>query len=257
MGRKPQLDRAPFTNRSYTLGSYYVTRNMEFSKQTGSPSQDVDQSFMSGRRRRRNVNRPIRFHDGPNLTDVAVTSSLATSNERQSLLDWTTNDICALCQASSHLRSFSKGCIKCSQVMNMSAYMPLTGFCHNLWTRRTPSSNTTFGWRLAVELSDKRKTTKILKGARITAAVALADIIERVLVGEDQSWERIIRFTTEALSKSSSSDLQSRQSLTAAMNTNIAQFADWLTFIIVDRAILPTDTSRPSPRSTDFRKVIN
>ena len=57
-------------------------------------------------------------------------------------------------------------------------------------------------------LSEKRKTSKIqlkiLKGARIAAATALADIMERYLVGYDQSCERLTSFSTAALSTYSS-----------------------------------------------------
>ena len=110
-------------------------------------------------------------------------------------------------------------------------------------------------------LSEERKTSKIPlkipKGARITAAAALADIIERALVGYDQSWERLTCFATAALSTSSSSNPQSRQSLTVAMKTNIGQFADRLTSFVDDRAVLLKKTSRPPPCATDFRKMVN
>ena len=93
--------------------------------------------------------------------------------------------------------------------------------------------------------SEKRKTAKIPmkipKGARIAAA--LADIIEPDLVGYDQSWEWLTSFATAALSTSSSSSPESRQSLTAAMKTNIGQFADRLTSFVDDQAVLPKETS--------------
>ena len=37
--------------------------------------------------------------------------------------------------------------------------------------------------------------------------------------------------------------------------TNIGQFADRLTSIVDDRAVLPRDASRPSPCATDFIKM--
>ena len=53
------------------------------------------------------MNRPIRFRDGADSTDVTVTSSVLTSNECQSLLDRInsveTNDICPLCKVSNNL----------------------------------------------------------------------------------------------------------------------------------------------------------
>ena len=107
----------------------------------------------------------------------------------------------------------------------------------------------------------KRKTSEIPlmipKWARITAAAALYDIIERALVGYDQSWERLTCFVTAALSTSSSSNPQSRQSLTAAMKTNIGQFADRLTSFVDDQAVLSKETSRPPQCATDFRKMVN
>ena len=60
-----------------------------------------------------------------------------------------------------------------------------------------------------------------------------------------------------ALSTSSSSNTQSRQSLTAAMKTNIGQFADRPTSFADDLAVLPKKTSRPHPCATDFRKMLN
>ena len=98
---------------------------------------------------------------------------------------------------------------------------------------------------------------KFPKGARITAAAALADIIERALVGYDHSWKRLTCFATAALSTSSSSSTQSRQSLTAAMKTNIGQFADRLTSFADDLVVQPKKTSRPPPCATDFRKMVN
>ena len=45
--------------------------------------------------------------------------------------------------------------------------------------------------------------------------------------------------------------------LTATMTINIGQFTVRLTSLVDDRAVLPMDTSRPSPCSTDFGKVVN
>ena len=59
------------------------------------------------------------------------------------------------------------------------------------------------------------------------------------------------------MSTSSSSNTQSRQSLSAAIKTNIGQFADRLTSFADDRAVLPKKTSRPPPCATDFRKMVN
>ena len=63
--------------------------------------------------------------------------------------------------------------------------------------------------------------------------------------------------STTALSPSSSSNPQSPHSLTAAMKTNIGQFADRLTSFVDNRAVLPKETSRPPPCATDFRKMVN
>ena len=119
-----------------------------------------------------------------------------------------------------------------------------------------PSSDDQF-----MALSEKKKTTKIPlnipKVAGITAAAALADIIERALSGDDKPCERLTSFATVALSTSSSSNQQSRQSITAAIKTNFGQLSDRLTSIVDDRTVLPKDTSRPSPCATDFRKMIN
>ena len=52
---------------------------MELSNLTGSPCQDVFQVTISGHRRR-TVNRPIRFRDGVDSSDVTATSSVSTSN---------------------------------------------------------------------------------------------------------------------------------------------------------------------------------
>ena len=73
---------------------------MELPKLTGFPFQDVLQFTISGHRRRI-VNRGNRFRDGADLTDVAVTSFVITSNECQSLFNRTNsveaNDIFSLC----------------------------------------------------------------------------------------------------------------------------------------------------------------
>ena len=60
--------------------------NMELSDLTGSSCQDVFQFANSGHCRR-TVNRPIRFRDGADSTDVTVTSFVLMSNECQSLFD--------------------------------------------------------------------------------------------------------------------------------------------------------------------------
>ena len=49
--------------------------NMELSNLTGSPCQDVLKLTITGHRRR-TVNRPIRFREGVDATDVTVTSSV-------------------------------------------------------------------------------------------------------------------------------------------------------------------------------------
>ena len=92
--------------------------------------------------------------------------------------------------------------------------------------------------------------------ALITAAGALANFIERDLVGYDQSWKRYTSFSMAALSTSSLSNPRNRQSLTAAMKTNIGQFAVRLTSFVDDRVVLPKETSRPPPCATDFRKMV-
>ena len=126
--------------------------------------------------------------------------------------------------------------------------LPLTGLSHNFHTHRTPTKAQPSVDAQLLALSEKGKTTKIPllipKGVRITAAAALADIIERALVGCDQSWELLNSFATAAMSSSSSSNHQSRQSLTAALKTYVEQFADRLTSLVDDRAFsrwIPTD----------------
>ena len=136
------------------------------------------------------------------------------------------------------------------QFQSQLPYLPNTQHQHNL--RLTLN---------CLHSLKKRKTSKIPlkipKGARITAAAALADIIERALVSYDHSWERLTCFATAALSTYSSSNTQSRQSLTAAMKTNIGQFADRPISFADDLAVLPKKTSRPPPCATDFRKMVN
>ena len=73
-------DRAPFTSRCYKQESCHDNRNMEFSRLTDSPCLDFHQLTISCRRRR-TVNRQIRFHNGADSTDIIVTSSVSTSNE--------------------------------------------------------------------------------------------------------------------------------------------------------------------------------
>ena len=84
---------------------------MELSNLTDSTCQDVFQFTISGHRRR-TVNRPTRFRDGANSTDVTVTSSVLTSNECQSLFGRTnsveTSDICSLCNVSNNRK---RGCL--------------------------------------------------------------------------------------------------------------------------------------------------
>ena len=69
---------------------------------TGCPWQDFYQFTISGRRRR-TVNRPIRFRDVADSTDVTVISSVSTS-----LMDRTNyveaNHICSLCKDSNNLK---------------------------------------------------------------------------------------------------------------------------------------------------------
>ena len=136
------------------------------------------------------------------------------------------------------------------QFQSQLPYLPNTQHQHNL--RLTLN---------CLHCLKKRKTwkipLKIPKGARITVAAALADIIQRGVVGYDQSLERLTSFATAALSTSSSLSPQSRQSLTAAMKTNIGQFADRLTSFVEDRVVLPKRSSRPPPCATDFRKMAN
>ena len=93
-------------------------------------------------------------------------------------------------------------------------------------------------------------TFGIPKEARITAVAVLADIIERALVGYGQSWESLSSFATAAMSTTASSNPQSRQSITAAMKTNIGQFDDRLTSFVDELAVLPRRTSRPPPCAT-------
>ena len=88
---------------------------MELSNLTGSPCQGVFQFTISGHRRK-TVNRPIRFRDGADSTDVGVTSSVLMSNECQSLFGRTnsveTNHICSLYKVSSNRirRRLCSGC---------------------------------------------------------------------------------------------------------------------------------------------------
>ena len=253
---------------------------MELSNVTGSPCQDVFQFTISGHRRR-TVNRPIRFCDGVDSSDVTATSSVSTSNGCQSLFDMTnsveTNDICSLCKVSNN-RKRGHPCSSCGLFFHLTCVRLgkaesnalRSWFCQRCLspvsvTSSIPTEHSTSTQPSAdaqlLALSEKRKTSKIPlkipKGARITAAAALADTIERALVGYDHSWERLTCFATAALSTSSSSNTQSRQSLTAAMKTNIGQFTDRLTTFADDLAVLPKKTSRPPPCATDFRKMVN
>ena len=247
---------------------------------TGSPCQDVFQFTISGHRRR-TVNRPIRFHDGVDSSDVTATSSVSTSNGCQSLFNRTnsveTNNICSLCKVSNNRKRghLCSSCglffhLTCVRLVKAESNALRSWFCQRCLspvsvTTSIPTEHSTSTQPSAdaqlLALSEKRKTSKIPlkipKGARITVAAALANIIERALVGYDHSWERLTCFATAAMSTSSSSNTQSRQSLTAAMKTNIGQFADRLTSFADDRAVLPKKTSRPPPCATDFRKMVN
>ena len=252
---------------------------MELSNLTGSPCQNVCQVTISGHRRR-TVNRPIRFRDGVDSSDVTATSSVSTSNGCQSLFDRTnyveTNDICSLCKVSNSRKRGRLCCcglffhLTCVRLGKAESNDLRSWFCQRCLspvsvTTSIPTEHSTSTQPSAdaqlLALSEKMKTSKIPlkipKGARITAAAALADIIERALVGYDYSWERLTCFATAALSTNSSSNTQSRQSLTAAMKTNIGQFADRPTSFADDLAVLPKKTSRPPPCATDFRKMVN
>ena len=202
---------------------------MELSNLTGSPCQDVFQFTISGHRRR-SVNRPIWFCDGADSTDVTVTSSVLTLNECQSLFDWTnsveTNDICSLCKVSNNRKSCGLFFhLTCVRLLKAESNALRSWFCQRYLspvsvTTSKPTEHPTSTQPSAdaqlLALSDERKTSKIPlkipKGPRIAAAAALADIIERALVGHDQSWQRLTYFATAALSTSSSSNHQSRQS---------------------------------------------
>ena len=96
--------------------------NMELSNVTGSPCQDVFQFTISGHRRR-TVNRPIRFYDGVDSSDVTATSSVSTSNVCQSLFDRTnsveTNDICSLCKVSNN-RKRGRPCSSCGLFFHLT-----------------------------------------------------------------------------------------------------------------------------------------
>ena len=252
--------------------------NMELSNITVSPCQDVFQLTISGHRRR-TVNRPIGFHDGAESTDVAVTSSVLTSNECKSLFDRTnsvkTNDICSLCNVSNNRMSLCSSCglffhLTCVRLGRAESNALRSWFCQHCLspvsvTTSIPTEHPTSTQSLAdaqlLALSEKRKTYKIpLKipiGVRIAAAAALVYIVEHALVGYDQSWERLTGFAMVALSTSSTSNPQSRQLLTAAMKANIGQFAGRLTSFVDDRAVLQRETSRPPPCVTDFRKMAN
>ena len=95
---------------------------MELSNVTGSPCQDVFQFTISGHRRR-TVNRPIRFCDGVDSSDVTATSSVSTSNGCQSLFDRTnsvkTNDICSLCKVSNN-RKRGRPCSSCGLFFHLT-----------------------------------------------------------------------------------------------------------------------------------------
>ena len=253
---------------------------MELSNQTSSPCQDVYQ-FTISERRRRTVNRPIRFRDGADWTDETVTSSISSSNECQSLLDRTNsvepNDIRSLCRLSNNRRrgSLCSTCglflhLTCVRLGKAESNAVRSWMCQRCLSRVSVTTSKPAEHPAATQpssdaqllmLSEKLKTTKIPlkihKWAQITAAAALADTMERGLVGDDQSWERFTSFATVALSTSSSLNPQSRQSLTTVMETNIGQFANRLTSTMDDLAVLPKDTSRPSSCATGFKNMAN
>ena len=104
---------------------------------------------------------------------------------------------------------------------------------------------------------DNKNSFEDFQRGRNNSSGFLANIMERAIVGHDQSWEPHTSFATAALSTSSSSNPQSRQSLTAAMKTNIGQFIDRLTSFVDDRAVLPKDTCRSSTCATDIRMIVN
>ena len=95
---------------------------MELSNLTGSPCQDVFQFTISGHRRR-TVNRPIRFCNDVDSSDVTATSSVSTSNGCQSLFDRTnsvkTNDICSLCKVSNN-RTRGRLCSSCGLFFHLT-----------------------------------------------------------------------------------------------------------------------------------------
>ena len=95
---------------------------MDLSSQASSPCHDVHRFTISGRLRII-VNRPIRFRDGADLTDVTVTSSVSSSNECQSLLDRTnsveTNDVCSQCRGSSN-RKRGRLCTTCGLFLHLA-----------------------------------------------------------------------------------------------------------------------------------------
>ena len=199
---------------------------MELSNLTGSPCQDVFQFTISGHRRR-TVNRQIRFHDGADSTDVTVTSSVLTSNECQSLFHRTnsaeTNDICSLCKVSNNCKR-GRLCSSCGLFFHLTCFRlgkAESNALRSLFCQRClspvsvttskptkhPTSTQPSADAQLLALSEKRKTSKIplkiLNGARIAAAAALADIIEPGLVGYDQSWEHLTCVATAAMSASS------------------------------------------------------
>ena len=176
------------------------------------------------RRRRRTVNIiSVRFQDGADSTVVTVTSSLSTSNECQSLLDRTNsvgaNDICLLCQYSNNHKSgrlcsicglfYHLTCVRLGKAESNALRSWICQRCLSPVSVTTSepaehqaATQPSAGAQL-LTLSEKRKTAtiplKIPKGAQITAAAALADIIDCALVDDDQSWERLTRFVTAAL----------------------------------------------------------
>ena len=145
--------------------------------------------------------------------------------------------ICSQCKVSNNRKSSSCGLLfhlTCVRLRRAESNALRSWFCQRCLspvsvTTSKPTEHPTSTQPSAdaqlLSLSDLRKTSKIPlkipKGAQIAEAAAMADTIERDLVDYDQSWKRFTSFATVALSTSSSSNPQSRQSLTAAMKTNI------------------------------------
>ena len=164
---------------------------MELSDLTGCPCQDVFQFTMSGHRGR-TVNRPIRFRDGVDSSDVASISSVSTSNGCQSLFDRTnfveTNDIYSLCKVSNN-RKRGRLCSSCGLFFHLTCVRLgkaesnalRSWFCQRCLSpvsvttsisTEHPTSTQPSADAQLLALSEKSKTSKkplkIPKGARIT-----------------------------------------------------------------------------------------